>query len=131
MNYTLDIIAQDDSPITVNLYLDVNGDSLYKDKELVKTVNLTPVNRKIENANSYTLPNDFVGQLEWKLEAEINKSVTGENVGATKLVVLSIQLLMKGKKDKSITSLPDKRNILDLKEDRTIKSLISGLEIMK
>lgn len=129
MNYTLDIIAQDDSPITVNLYLDVNGDSLYKDKELVKTVNLTPVNRKIENANiSYTLPNDFVGQLEWKLEAEINKSVTGENVRCYQTGSIKYSALNERKaKIRVLQVYPDKRNILDLKEDRTIKSLISGL----
>lgn len=129
MNYIFDLIAQDDNPITVNLYLDVNGDSLYKDKELVKRVTLTPVNRKVENANiSYTLPNDFVGQLTWKLEVEVNKSVTGENIKSYEIGSINYSAYSEKKTTIRVLQLyPDGKNLLSLDKDETIQNLIKGI----
>lgn len=81
MNYTFDLITQDNDSVIAKLYLDVNGDSLYKDNELVKKVELKPENNKIENGSiNYILPNNFVGLLDWKLEFEVNNTVTGNNI---------------------------------------------------
>lgn len=59
--------------LVVNLYIDINGDSLFResDKELVGTteVNITN-NKEAEFKLEYTTTSDFVGQLNWKVEVE-------------------------------------------------------------
>lgn len=62
-----DIIGES---LTINLYLDINGDGLFKEEEIVKTiegVNIPEDGYKLE----YNLYNDFpqfIGYLEWRIE---------------------------------------------------------------
>lgn len=63
-----------DEDLTINLYLDINGDGLYKEDEIVKSVtgvNLSKGNYKLEY-NIYEDYPHFIGYLDWKIEAVKN-----------------------------------------------------------
>ena len=129
MNYTFDVITQDNEPIIAKLYLDVNGDSLYKDKELVKKVDLKPVNNKIENGSiSYTLPNNFVGLLSWKLEFEVNNTVTGNNIKSYESGSVKYGLYDNKKVNVRVLQIMPKydstRSDYELKNDGVIRNLL-------
>lgn len=66
---TIDIKLSDDSSdkLTVNLYLDINADGLFKEKELVRSFAINSKETQ-EFTIDYTLNNDFVGYLDWKVE---------------------------------------------------------------
>ena len=62
--------------LTINLYLDINGDGLFKSDEIVKTVNkvnFSNGNYKLEY-NIYEDYPQFIGYLDWKIEAIKNNS---------------------------------------------------------
>lgn len=65
--------SSSDEKLVVNLYIDINGDSLFResDKELVssKEINISD-SSEVEFQLDYTMPIDFVGQLDWKIELE-------------------------------------------------------------
>lgn len=76
MNFTYNLNTEDDDPVKVNLYLDLNGDGLFKDKELVKSAIVNPVSGQITNGTiSYNLQKEFVGRLDWRLEAVTKNNV--------------------------------------------------------
>ncbi|WP_160675241.1 DUF5057 domain-containing protein [Clostridium sp. C8-1-8] len=59
----------DESGMKVNLYLDLNGDGLFKDKELVKSIdNINTVSKSFTGDMNYTIDSQFVGKVTWKLE---------------------------------------------------------------
>lgn len=65
LRYNFSVASNNEDAKTIKLYLDVNGDGLYKDDELVITEDLTsPENMSID----YQLPSKFVGFLPWRLE---------------------------------------------------------------
>lgn len=130
MNYTFDLITQNNEAIIAKLYLDVNGDSLYKDKELVKKVELKPINNKIENGSiSYILPNNFVGLLSWKLEFEINNTVTGNNIKSYETGSVKYSLYDNKKINIRVLQIqPNTIGKLSLKNDTDINRLISGIK---
>lgn len=121
MNFTYNLSTENDNPLTVNLYLDLNGDGLFKDKELVKSVPVNPVNGQLTNGTiSYNLQKDFVGHLDWKLEVvtQDNVKVYEESyadyaLAGTKPVIRVLQIAPSG-------------NILDLSNDPD-KNGISGI----
>lgn len=122
MNFTYNLSMEDDNPVTVNLYLDLNGDGLFKDRELVKSVVVNPVNGQITKGTiSYNLQKEFVGHLDWKLEAVTQgnvkvyeESYAKYNLQGTKPVVRVLQIAPSG-------------NILSLKNDSGINSLINQI----
>lgn len=126
MNYTFDLITQDNDSVIAKLYLDVNGDSLYKDNELVKKVELKPINNKIENGSiNYTLPNNFVGLLSWKLEFEVNNTVTGNNIKSYETGSVKYGLYDNKKVNiRVLQILPNTTGKLSLKSDYVIKDLM-------
>lgn len=123
MNFTFNLTTEDDTPLKVNLYLDLNGDGLFKDKELVKQVDVTPVNGQIVNGTiGYNLQNEFIGLLTWKVEVvtknnakvyETN-SINYNSVLGKKINVNVLQIYPISQVDNS------NKNILDLKADNTI-----------
>lgn len=63
--------ANKEEDVNVNLYLDINGDGLYKEDELFVTENC-----KLSSSVklNYVVPYDFVGYLSWKVEVVREKS---------------------------------------------------------
>lgn len=58
--------------VKINLYLDINGDGLFKEEEIVKSiqdVNLNKDGYTVEY-NLYDNFPDFIGMLDWKIEVE-------------------------------------------------------------
>lgn len=73
-NLKVDDLSEED--VTINLYLDINGDGLFKDEEIMKTVQ----NVKIPS-NGYVLEYDFykdnplfIGYLDWRIEIVKNNT---------------------------------------------------------
>lgn len=72
----LNEILDEDS--TINLYLDINGDGLFKDEEIVKTIK----NSKFVDGSysfEYNFHNDypeFIGYLDWRIEV-VKPNVSG------------------------------------------------------
>lgn len=87
--------------LIVNLYIDVNGDSLFRDsdKELVATkeVNISG-NEEAQFQLNYTMPTDFIGQLDWKIEVE-RKTSNDSNVKSYKTGQVEYESI-NGKKQK-------------------------------
>lgn len=70
MNFTLNFGNDEvNKQFKIKLYLDINADGLYKDKELVKTDNIKLTSAK-SYSFSYQLNKDFAGYLDWKIEVE-------------------------------------------------------------
>lgn len=63
--------------VEVNLYLDINGDGLYKENELFVTEKSAILSSLQLN---YVVPTDFIGYLSWKIEVvrECSASYTSE-----------------------------------------------------
>ncbi|GFZ32509.1 hypothetical protein CSC2_30350 [Clostridium zeae] len=89
INFVYNIATDNEEQnMTVSLYLDLNGDGLFKDKEKVKTIqNINTSNTQYNNGIiSYKLDDQFVGNLTWKLEV-----VTSGNVKTYKTGVIDFQ----------------------------------------
>lgn len=67
MEFGISLKDEISEKITVNLYLDINADGLYKDKELVRTFEVNPKESQEINLD-YTLNSDFVGHIDWKID---------------------------------------------------------------
>lgn len=86
MNFQYNISSDaDEQGITANLYLDLNGDGLFKDKELVKSVSgINTVNKSFNGELNYTLDDQFIGDLTWKLEVVTATKVKSYKTGRVK-----------------------------------------------
>ena len=130
MNFNYNIISEDNNPLNVKLYLDLNGDGLFKDKELVKQMPVTPENGQISGNIGYTLQNSFVGLITWKIEIETQNHVKVYQLGNTnyntydgkKVNVRVLQVYPISQVDGS------NKNILSLESDNQIKSLLTQVQ---
>nr|WP_274600946.1 DUF5057 domain-containing protein [Clostridium yunnanense] len=114
-----------ESGMKANLYLDLNGDGLFKDKELVKSItNISTSNGEYNNGNiQYTLDDQFVGRLTWKLEI-----VNSNNVKVYKTGVLDYQAPSNKKPIVRVLQVyPKSNNNLNLSTDSGIQGLIKNL----
>ena len=66
MDYT--ITMGQNGHFKLKLYLDINGDGLFKENELSVTKEFDSDSDNYEYSFRYTLNNDFVGYLDWKIE---------------------------------------------------------------
>lgn len=68
--------------LIVNLYVDINGDSLFRksDSELVATTEVSIKDGQESDFEiKYTMPSDFIGSLDWKVEVERKCEVQATN----------------------------------------------------
>ncbi|GFP77561.1 DUF5057 domain-containing protein [Clostridium fungisolvens] len=112
-----------------NLYLDLNGDGLFKDKEKVKTIsNINTSNKQFNNGEiGYRLDDQFVGNLTWKLEI-----VTYSGVKTYKTGTLDFQADPNNKPVVRVLQVYPVTtngisNSFNLSTNSTISSLITGL----
>ncbi|MGL5530407.1 MAG: DUF5057 domain-containing protein, partial [Culicoidibacterales bacterium] len=68
--------SQSNEAVQLQLTLDINGDGLFKEDEIVVTQNVILPLRN--HSFTYEMPSDFVGLLDWKIE--LVKSSTGEPI---------------------------------------------------
>ncbi len=119
INFTYNLNTENDNSVTVNLYLDLNGDGLFKDKELVKSVAATPTNGQLANGTiSYSLQKEFVGRLDWKLEVVTQNNVKVYEQGYADYDVVGTKPIIR------VLQIAPNGNILDLSTDKGINSLI-------
>ena len=119
INFTYNLNTENDNSVTVNLYLDLNGDGLFKDKELVKSVAVTPTNGQLTNGTiSYNLQKEFVGRLDWKLEVVTQDNVKAYEQGYADYGVVGTIPVIR------VLQIAPNGNILDLSADSGINSLI-------
>jgi hypothetical protein len=130
INFVYNIATDNEEQnMTVNLYLDLNGDGLFKDKEKVKTLqNINTSNTQYNNGIiSYKLDDQFVGNLTWKLEV-----VTSGNVKTYKNGVLDFKADPNHKPIVRVlqvypVSTNGISNSFNLTNNSTINSLIANL----
>lgn len=79
LNYNINI-GNYTGNVTENLYLDVNGDGLFKDDEKVYTSGSTNDINRLKNI-SYTLASDFIGDLAWKVELVKDNGIKSYDTG--------------------------------------------------
>ena len=70
MNFQVSSSDALDEGVTINLYLDINGDGLFKEEEIVKTMNNVNLNQGSVQLqyNFYKDYPQFIGSLYWKIE---------------------------------------------------------------
>ena len=124
-------LSQITTPVSVRLYLDVNGDGLYQEKEVYYSAD----NIKQQNNYEfiYDIGNDFFGWLDWKIQLEQNgvKSYEVGNVYLKPLVEnykKTIRVLQIMPDIDTSGSKPKDRNTLDLTKDEVFKSLVKNID---
>lgn len=123
MNFNFNLSTENNNPVKVNLYMDLNGDGLFKDKELVKSLDVTPSAQFINSNIGYNLQDEFVGILTWKLEA-----VTQDNVKVYETGSLKYNAPANKKVNVRVLQItPNSGTNLDLTKDTGIKNLISNV----
>ncbi|PRR81459.1 DUF5057 domain-containing protein [Clostridium vincentii] len=119
--------------VTVNLYLDINGDGLFKEEEIVKAVeniNLDngSISLKYDMYGEYPL---FLGYLDWKLEVVRDnniRSYTNGSVIFRKLLdenPIPINVLQIDTSNTTALSSNGKNAYLDLKNNTKFQNLVT------
>ncbi|WP_294392319.1 DUF5057 domain-containing protein [uncultured Clostridium sp.] len=68
MNFNVTVDSFQEEDLKLDLYLDVNGDGIFKDTEIAKKT-VAHASQGINTYNlNYRLNNDFIGYLDWKIE---------------------------------------------------------------
>lgn len=71
--------VNENEKIDINLYLDENGDGLFKENEVVKSLeNINSTNNEIQL--EYKISSDFIGYLDWKIEIVKNDDTDENNL---------------------------------------------------
>lgn len=71
------IKSNKEDKLKINIYLDVNADGLFKDTELYKSKEILFTSSTIQEMVSCNLDKEFIGQLDWKVEAIRENADTG------------------------------------------------------
>lgn len=91
MDYT--ITMGQNGHFKLKLYLDINGDGLFKENELSVTKEFDSDSDNYEYSFRYTLNNDFVGYLDWKIEVisyeDKNKEIKTNLFGSSQYKALN------------------------------------------
>lgn len=104
MKFKLSINEPKQEKLKIKLYLDIDADGLFKDKELVKTYEFETQVGTQDYEISYILNKNFVGYLDWKIEISkengvktniVSNSLFKSLIGARKIRVLQIHPLTK------------------------------------
>ena len=71
--------VDENEKIDIKLYLDENGDGLFKENEIVKALeNISSTNNEIQL--EYKISSDFIGYLDWKIEIVKNDDLDDNNL---------------------------------------------------
>ena len=111
---------------SLKLYLDINGDGIFNDKEIYYIDQNVSSQKNYEF--TYNIGNDFVGWLDWKVELEQNGiksyelgNLTLKSVNSNKKVIRVLQVKPAKDGDKE-------RTTLILNENEKFKDLIKNLD---
>lgn len=106
--------------VTINLYLDINGDGLFKEKEIYKTLDIDNFNNTIDL--QYQMDYAFIGEVDWKLEVIKKGNNLNEIKSYDKGSLYFKSISNEKKKIRVLQILPTTTN-LDLSE-RKFKNII-------
>lgn len=68
MNFNVTVDSLQEEELKLDLYLDMNGDGIFKDTEIAKQLTVKAVQGINSYSLNYRLNNDFIGYLDWKIE---------------------------------------------------------------
>ncbi|MGN0144927.1 MAG: DUF5057 domain-containing protein, partial [Clostridium sp.] len=68
MNFNVSLDSSVNEELELILYLDINGDGIFKDNEIANKTTATAVEGSNTFNINYRLSNDFIGYLDWKIE---------------------------------------------------------------
>ncbi|HAX72918.1 MAG TPA: hypothetical protein DCY20_05290 [Firmicutes bacterium] len=121
MKYTV-AIPDFGSDVTLRLYLDMNGDALFQEKECYVTQTVTS-NQVYEF--TYEMGEDFIGLLDWKVEIEISKGEQTEGVKSYVLGQTYFKTLEEGyKREVKVLQLTSsKSNSFDLSNEAVLDKM--------
>lgn len=105
MKFKLNVSSSQSETLKVKIYLDINADGLFKEKELYKTRNIQVNPQNSEYEVSCELDKDFMGYLDWKVEVIREKEV----VKGTEKIISQVKSNVVS--NSQFKSLDGKRNI--------------------
>lgn len=126
--------VEDGKKVKVDIYLDFNGDTLFKGTDLIYTTYLTITNGEASCKYDYKVTDEFIGQLDWKIEVStfdndyiINKDV--ESNTKTKAYEVGKKIFISNETKKKIKVLqitPNNDSLLNLDNDSRMQNFLSG-----
>lgn len=126
--------VEDGKKVKVDIYLDFNGDTLFKGTDLIYTTYLTITNGEASCKYDYKVTDEFIGQLDWKIEVStfdndyiINKDV--ESNTKTKAYEVGKKIFISNETKKKIKVLqitPNDDSLLNLDNDSRMQNFLSG-----
>lgn len=75
MSFNVSLNSSVNEDLELILYLDVNGDGIFKDNEIANKSTVKAVEGSNEFNINYRLSNDFIGYLDWKIEVRRSNGV--------------------------------------------------------
>ena len=123
MNYTITLNSITSKILKAKLFLDLNSDGLFKEKELVANLDINEIVGENDYSLNYTLDNRFVGYLDWKIELARSNGIKTNILGNSKY-----KPLISKKSIKVLQIMPDSSNI-NLSTDSNVTTLTQDLVV--
>lgn len=120
MKFTITLVGNTSEVLTAKLFLDLNADGLFKEKESVVNLNIQEINGQKDYDINYTLDNRFVGYLDWKVEIARGNGVKTNILGSSNYKTLV------GKKSIKVLQIRPVDSSFNLSTDTNTKSLINS-----
>lgn len=121
--------------VKVDLYLDFNGDTLFKGTDLVYSTYTTVKDGTAEATVNYEMTDSFVGQLDWKIEVSTledgySPSSNVESKIRTKSYTTGIinYVNYSKKKDVKVLQIVPETTLLNLRDNDRMKKYLSSTE---
>ena len=99
--------------VTINLFLDLNGDGLFKEKEIYKSIDIENFNNTIDL--QYQMDYAFIGEVPWKIEV-VKKGNNSNEIKSYDKGSLYFKSISKDKKTIRVLQILPKETNLDLSE---------------
>lgn len=123
MKFTITLDGKASEILKAKLFLDFNGDGLYRDKELVVTSDIQTIIGQKDYDLNYTLDNRFIGYLDWKIE------ITRSNGVKTNILASSIYKPLISKKNLKILQIMPDSNSVNLSTNTSFNALITSSSV--
>lgn len=126
MVFNVSTYAAKEEQMTAKLYLDINGDGLFKEKELVDTESFNAVVGQNNQTLKYDLDKDFKGSLEWKIDISNSNGAKNTQKGDLKYNTIG-----QSKQLRVLQIAPYKNSEYDLSQNARFNQLINSTNVSK
>ena len=134
LNFKFNIggIEVDSEKVNINLYLDTNGDGLFKEDEIVNNAQKVKIPQESIELN-YSIGKEFFGYLDWKLEVVRVNNIKSYTTGSFVLKKLdigvrSMKVLQIDASKATAYSAAGQNGSLDLKNNTEFKKIIEEVK---